>query len=267
MIPNKNPGDRFIRDPIEAAQLNEDAFELCGCGWPEGHTGDCFDLDEAMSGETEALSEKLELYAQLRHRICNGGSRGQQEVHDKLKKELLTALAPSDPLLAATAMSLVNIQAEDEGLWFKAKTAAEAYLQQALRELHGAVEADPVEGGPVAWDPKLESRMWWANLRTMARGLISAFDAVEALVEHEDYDYLDWENFDYCRQELDGLTLHPVLTRPSVEGERAREALEGLRAALLEIKQYTSPNISPEKFIHEIARAALASQAPAQEKP
>ena len=69
---------------------------------------------------------------------------------DILEKHIFRALAPSDPLSAAThpAMSLVNIQAEDEGLWFKAKTAAEAYLQQALRKLHGAVEADPVQ----PWD-------------------------------------------------------------------------------------------------------------------
>jgi len=35
---------------------------------------------------------------------------------------------------------LVNKQAEDEGLWFKAKTAPEAYLQQELRKLHHAIE-------------------------------------------------------------------------------------------------------------------------------
>ena len=38
--------------------------------------------------------------------------------------------------------ALVKEQAEDEGLWFEAQTAAEAYLQQALRELHAAVDAD-----------------------------------------------------------------------------------------------------------------------------
>jgi len=39
-------------------------------------------------------------------------------------------------------IDLVNKQAEDEGLWFVARTAPEAYLQQHLRELHTAVEAD-----------------------------------------------------------------------------------------------------------------------------
>jgi len=35
---------------------------------------------------------------------------------------------------------LVNTQAEDEGLWFVAKYITEAYLQQALRELHALIE-------------------------------------------------------------------------------------------------------------------------------
>ncbi len=36
--------------------------------------------------------------------------------------------------------ALVSQQAEDEGLWFEAATAPEAYLQQELRKLHQAVE-------------------------------------------------------------------------------------------------------------------------------
>jgi hypothetical protein len=42
---------------------------------------------------------------------------------------------------AKAARTLVNEQAEDEGLWFQARTAPEAYLQQELRRLHTAVEA------------------------------------------------------------------------------------------------------------------------------
>ena len=36
--------------------------------------------------------------------------------------------------------ALADAQAEDEGLWFPARTAPEAYLQQELRRLHDAVE-------------------------------------------------------------------------------------------------------------------------------
>ena len=41
-----------------------------------------------------------------------------------------------------TAQQVVSEQAEDEGLWFVAATASEAYLQQALRRLHAAVEGE-----------------------------------------------------------------------------------------------------------------------------
>lgn len=36
---------------------------------------------------------------------------------------------------------LVEDQASDEGLWFEARTAPEAYLQQELRRLHAAIDA------------------------------------------------------------------------------------------------------------------------------
>jgi hypothetical protein len=38
------------------------------------------------------------------------------------------------------ARTVVNEQADDDGLWFVAETAAEAYLQSALRRLHEAME-------------------------------------------------------------------------------------------------------------------------------
>lgn len=36
--------------------------------------------------------------------------------------------------------ALVDKQANDEGLWFQAEHASEAYLQQELRRLHAAIE-------------------------------------------------------------------------------------------------------------------------------
>jgi hypothetical protein len=42
---------------------------------------------------------------------------------------------------AKAVRTLVAEQAENEGLWFQARTAPEAYLQQELRRLHTAVEA------------------------------------------------------------------------------------------------------------------------------
>ena len=40
----------------------------------------------------------------------------------------------------AAAEALAAKQAEDEGLWFEAMTAPEAYLQNALRDLAAAIE-------------------------------------------------------------------------------------------------------------------------------
>ena len=40
----------------------------------------------------------------------------------------------------AKLRQLVAQQAEDEGLWFNAATAPEAYLQQELRRLHAVIE-------------------------------------------------------------------------------------------------------------------------------
>jgi len=36
---------------------------------------------------------------------------------------------------------LVDQQAEDDGLWFEAETAPEAYLQERLRLLHALIES------------------------------------------------------------------------------------------------------------------------------
>jgi hypothetical protein len=51
----------------------------------------------------------------------------------------------------------VAIQAEDEGLWFVAETAPEAYLQQALRRLHEAIEGKtPEECAEELYDGRVE---------------------------------------------------------------------------------------------------------------
>lgn len=42
---------------------------------------------------------------------------------------------------------LVDLQAEDEGLWFIAETVTEAYVQNALRELHRVIEDNQESAG------------------------------------------------------------------------------------------------------------------------
>lgn len=55
--------------------------------------------------------------------------------------------------MTSTALdTLVAKQAEDEALWLLDASISEAYLQQALRRLHAAVETRPLEGARVASD-------------------------------------------------------------------------------------------------------------------
>lgn len=49
---------------------------------------------------------------------------------------------------ASRLRALVDAQAEDDGLWFAARRAPEAYLQQALRDLHAAVELAAPKDAP-----------------------------------------------------------------------------------------------------------------------
>lgn len=57
--------------------------------------------------------------------------------------DLLDQVAEVDVhLRSPLAKAVVEQQAADEGLWFGAATAPEAYLQQELRRLHAAVEGD-----------------------------------------------------------------------------------------------------------------------------
>lgn len=56
------------------------------------------------------------------------------------KSEVFALLDAVERFLCAKG--LVEKQATDEGLWFLAATAPEAYLQDALRELHRAIEGD-----------------------------------------------------------------------------------------------------------------------------
>ena len=47
-----------------------------------------------------------------------------------------------DSGISEEILELVNQQAEDEGLWFIAKYATEAYLQNELRRLHALIESE-----------------------------------------------------------------------------------------------------------------------------
>lgn len=59
----------------------------------------------------------------------------------RIGRTLAERLCAAEAVIEA-AQACVNEQAEDEGLWFVAETAPEAYLQQELRRLHSVIEAN-----------------------------------------------------------------------------------------------------------------------------
>lgn len=62
------------------------------------------------------------------------------DIRNAISREIAAlSTAPPSPV-TREARLLVAQQAEDEGLWFVAQYASEAYLQQALRELHSVIE-------------------------------------------------------------------------------------------------------------------------------
>lgn len=73
--------------------------------------------------------------------VCNGDT----------KEAVITAwqaratLPTSGNNHIAVIRKMVDRQAEDEGLWFIAQYASEAYLQKALRKLHAVIESVPPE--------------------------------------------------------------------------------------------------------------------------
>ena len=70
------------------------------------------------------------------------GDGGLDYLHRSVLGAAISALDKAATLKTELAKlrQLVAQQAEDDGLWFNAATAPEAYLQQELRKLHAAIE-------------------------------------------------------------------------------------------------------------------------------
>lgn len=74
-------------------------------------------------------------------RVDDDGQDGMDE-YDAVLAQIDAALGEpaAQPKTLADLQRLVTEQAYDEGLWFEARTAPEAHLQAALRQLHAAIE-------------------------------------------------------------------------------------------------------------------------------
>jgi hypothetical protein len=97
---------------------------------------------EAATALRELEAEREEILEELRQ-YANGykGACYACEPVGMLNQKLTAEL---DRLreAATRVRQMVDAQALDEGLWFMAETAAEAYLQQELRRLHAALEVE-----------------------------------------------------------------------------------------------------------------------------
>jgi hypothetical protein len=93
---------------------------------------------EPVAKETEPTTQAgREL---LSYRGLHGKWTEQRWVDAILAIEAEAAFDSDVVELFAPLQALVDEQAEDEGLWFIAATAPEAYLQQELRRLHATIE-------------------------------------------------------------------------------------------------------------------------------
>lgn len=98
---------------------------------------------ERMHGETLTVEWRGHQASQLRAYADaleeNARLARESEFHAKqcARVDELRHRAEAD---LAKLRQMVAQQAEDDGLWFRAATAPEAYLQQELRKLHAAVE-------------------------------------------------------------------------------------------------------------------------------
>ena len=97
-------------------------------------------LLETVKKKTDLIVGQIELRQDADHEVIRlkqevkdlEGKWGGEIVKAKIVKELKAQLA--------RIQSLVDAQAEDEGLWFKPVYVTEHIFQVALRELHAAIE-------------------------------------------------------------------------------------------------------------------------------
>lgn len=113
------------------------------------------ELEAQRNRATYEVSSLLKELSALRARIAkleaalNRANVELQRLHSgelpggwtaALEAEVAARHKAKDALVLAR--TITDEQAEDEGLWFDAQTAPEAYLQRALRRLHAAVEGE-----------------------------------------------------------------------------------------------------------------------------
>lgn len=95
-------------------------------------------------------------------------------------------MADKDYTPSETAMAVIEEQARDAGLWFIAETAAEAYLQQALRRLHSAVENMSSATDGVAWLIELPGPAYYGKTEEDGLSITHDHNAAVRFARRED---------------------------------------------------------------------------------
>ena len=89
------------------------------------------EMDQFVPGWREELSEITALRAEV-ERLRKSTPVARLDAMEAERDDVTAQLSD--------VQSLIDRQAKDDGLWFKAATAPEAYLQQELRKLHDTIE-------------------------------------------------------------------------------------------------------------------------------
>jgi len=90
----------------------------------------------AARADAEELKRVCEVWVKARGRDAADATAIEQQ----MQKFAAIDIADKAEEQLSRLRALVDKQAEDEGLWFAAQTAPEAYLQAQLRLLHAVIE-------------------------------------------------------------------------------------------------------------------------------
>jgi len=96
---------------------------------------------EIMNLPCQDSPERLNRLSRIAYRIGHRDARhAAAELVDAALTDAYAQGRADEAAEADSIRALASKQAEDDGLWFVALRASEAYLQSALRDLHAAIE-------------------------------------------------------------------------------------------------------------------------------
>lgn len=156
----------------------------------------------------------------------------------------MTPLPAVERAALETIRKMVEAQADDEGLWFAAKTAPEAYLQQELRKLHGLIEhlVNKEAGSPALSSEPLQKPVAWRWKREDGGWAFTYSISMKAMHEARGVN-------------LEPLYSHPVGAEQTAKEAAYRERLEIAIEALRQVSEY-SHHTGAERALRQVQSIA-----------